>query len=263
MLHSQEQEEEEEKPAPAVETAQYDRGKSMRSEDPNFQQKQEERCASSQLTSRAHSLHSSLELFGLPSALVLVGGWRAAFRRVTPRNARRWPFDAPVHCPAAVVESLFRPACSKRKHKQQSDLLNRVNQETLRQGQTQEGGDAKSAGRRISEIVAYRSVDEVPATKDLKIEARLGLLLGTSTTLLAYSLLTTDCFPWAAFQSDDAFDNLSGYFVAGGHAAGGCLGAHLWRHGPLPHPYHQERYQQSGAHPADTCLISIRSGLTF
>ncbi len=32
------------KPAPAAETAQYDRGKSMRSEDPNFQQKQEERC---------------------------------------------------------------------------------------------------------------------------------------------------------------------------------------------------------------------------
>ena len=44
-LRFQEQEEEEEKPAPAVETAQYDRGKSMRSEDPNFQQKQEERCA--------------------------------------------------------------------------------------------------------------------------------------------------------------------------------------------------------------------------
>ena len=42
----QEQEEEAAKPAPAAETAQYDRGKSMRSEDPNFQQKQEERCES-------------------------------------------------------------------------------------------------------------------------------------------------------------------------------------------------------------------------
>ena len=67
---------------------------------------------------------------------------------------------------------MLSPMCSKRKHKQQSDLLNRVNQETLRQGQTQDGDGGKSAGRRISEIVAYRTVDEVPATKDLKIEAR-------------------------------------------------------------------------------------------
>ena len=66
------------------------------------------------------------------------------------------------------------PACSKRKYKQQSDLLNRVNQETLRQGQAQDGADTKSAGRRISEIVAYKSVSEVPATKELKIEARDG-----------------------------------------------------------------------------------------
>ena len=66
------------------------------------------------------------------------------------------------------------PARSKRKYKQQSDLLNRVNQETLRQGQAQDGADTKSAGRRISEIVAYKSVSEVPATKELKIEARDG-----------------------------------------------------------------------------------------
>lgn len=68
------------------------------------------------------------------------------------------------------------PARSKRKYKQQSDLLNRVNQETLRQGQAQDGADTKSAGRRISEIVAYKSVSEVPATKELKIEARHGRL---------------------------------------------------------------------------------------
>ena len=76
----------------------------------------------------------------------------------------------------AARNRLSCAACSKRKHKQQTDLLNRVNQETLRQGQAQDGDGGKSAGRRISEIVAYRSVDEVPATKDLKIEVRLGHL---------------------------------------------------------------------------------------
>ena len=52
---SQEQEEEEVKPAPAAETAQYDRGKSMRSEDPNFQQKQEERCEARKTAIEARS----------------------------------------------------------------------------------------------------------------------------------------------------------------------------------------------------------------
>ena len=49
----QEQEEEDVKPAPAAEPAQYDRGKSMRSEDPNFQQKQEERYMARKMGMRA------------------------------------------------------------------------------------------------------------------------------------------------------------------------------------------------------------------
>ena len=85
-----------------------------------------------------------------------------------------------------------RPVRSKRKYKQQSDLLNRVNQETLRQGQAQDGADTKSAGRRISEIVAYKSVSEVPATKELKIEAR--------DCVLTVVTLTTPCVVPAVSQ---------------------------------------------------------------
>ena len=117
----------------------------MRSEDPNFQQKQEERCEAQKVLIQCGVQWGSVE------------------------------FELCTLCKQLAISTLIRLGAvlrSKRKYKQQSDLLNRVNQETLRQGQAQDGADTKSAGRRISEIVAYKSVSEVPATKELKIEAR-------------------------------------------------------------------------------------------
>lgn len=62
----------------------------------------------------------------------------------------------------------------RKKTKQQEELLQRVNEETLRQGQARDGQGSTSTGRKISEIVAYQRVADMPSSKDLIIQVRDG-----------------------------------------------------------------------------------------
>lgn len=60
----------------------------------------------------------------------------------------------------------------RKKTKQQEDLLKRVNEETLRQGQARDGLGSTATGRKISEVVAYQRVADMPASKELIIQVR-------------------------------------------------------------------------------------------
>lgn len=51
-------------------------------------------------------------------------------------------------------------------------MLKRVNEETLRQGQARDGQGSTATGRKISEIVAYQRVADMPSSKELIIQVR-------------------------------------------------------------------------------------------
>ncbi|KAK9824573.1 hypothetical protein WJX72_011424 [[Myrmecia] bisecta] len=61
---------------------------------------------------------------------------------------------------------------TRRKQKEnQEELLKRVNEETLRQLTHAKGSEQQhGTGRKVSEVVAYRSINEVPPTRDLAIQ---------------------------------------------------------------------------------------------
>lgn len=62
----------------------------------------------------------------------------------------------------------------KKQKENQEDLLKRVNEETLRQlRHTQDDGNQNGSdgGRQVSEVVAYRSIAEMPTVRDLAIQA--------------------------------------------------------------------------------------------
>jgi hypothetical protein len=62
---------------------------------------------------------------------------------------------------------------SRKKQKEnQEDLLKKVNDETLRQLTKQkEGGDGgDGGGRKVSEVVAYRTVKDIPPTREMAIQ---------------------------------------------------------------------------------------------
>ena len=61
----------------------------------------------------------------------------------------------------------------RRKQKEnQEDLLKKVNDETLRQLTKQKdgGGPSSGAGRKVSELVSYRSVKDIPPTREMAIQ---------------------------------------------------------------------------------------------
>ena len=47
-----------------------------------------------------------------------------------------------------------------------------MNEETLRQGQARDGQGSTATGRKISEIVAYQRVADMPSSKELIIQVR-------------------------------------------------------------------------------------------
>lgn len=56
---------------------------------------------------------------------------------------------------------------------QQSELLQRLNEETLRQGHANDGKNG-GGGRLVSEIAAFKSIAEAqPSSRDLLIQARI------------------------------------------------------------------------------------------
>ena len=58
----------------------------------------------------------------------------------------------------------------EKKKMQQSELLQKLNEETLRQGHANEG-KAGGGGRLVSEVAAFKSISDVqPSTKDLLIQ---------------------------------------------------------------------------------------------
>ena len=78
---------------------------------------------------------------------------------------RNWTSVTPLTLP---------PGNSLRKEKQDA-LLRQKNEETLRRLTAGNGGDgaaggASTSGRPVSEIMAYRNVADIPATKDLIIQ---------------------------------------------------------------------------------------------
>jgi len=60
----------------------------------------------------------------------------------------------------------------KKQKENQEDLLKKVNDETLRQLTNKQGdGDGgDGGGRRVSEVVAYRSVKEIPLAREMAIQ---------------------------------------------------------------------------------------------
>ena len=75
----------------------------------------------------------------------------------------------------------WAPCVCRRKQKEnQEDLLKRVNEETLRvlrhnQDENNQGGSG--AGRQVSEVVAYRSISDMPSVRDLAIQVCLCAML--------------------------------------------------------------------------------------
>lgn len=67
--------------------------------------------------------------------------------------------------------------CRRDQNKKQEELLKKVNEETLRQLTQARGGDGggAGAGRKVSEVVAYRSVDDMAPSRDLIIQVMLSL----------------------------------------------------------------------------------------
>lgn len=64
--------------------------------------------------------------------------------------------------------------CRKKQKENQEDLLKRVNEETLRQlrhTQDENNQNGSDSGRQVSEVVAYRSIAEMPTVRDLAIQA--------------------------------------------------------------------------------------------
>ena len=72
-----------------------------------------------------------------------------------------------------MLSRQVRLACRQKQKENQADLLKRVNEETLRQlRHNQDEGDqaGSSGGRQISEVMAYRSVSDMPSIRDLAIQ---------------------------------------------------------------------------------------------
>jgi len=90
-----------------------------------------------------------------------------------------WP-DVLLGSRCLSAESLQCCFDHRRKQKEnQEDLLKRVNEETLRvlrhnQDENNQGGSG--GGRQVSEVVAYRSISDMPSTRDLAIQVCLGFL---------------------------------------------------------------------------------------
>ena len=75
---------------------------------------------------------------------------------------------------AASVEQAVMHVCCRRKQKEnQEDLLKRVNEETLRQlrhNQDDNNQSGSGGGRQVSEVVAYRSISDMPSVQHLAIQ---------------------------------------------------------------------------------------------
>ena len=70
--------------------------------------------------------------------------------------------------------------CRRKQKENQEDLLKRVNEETLRQlrhNQDENNQGGSGGGRQVSEVVAYRSISDMPAARDLAIQVCLLTLL--------------------------------------------------------------------------------------
>ena len=70
--------------------------------------------------------------------------------------------------------------CRRKQKENQEDLLKRVNEETLRQlrhNQDENNQGGSGGGRQVSEVVAYRSISDMPSTRDLAIQVCLLTLL--------------------------------------------------------------------------------------
>lgn len=76
--------------------------------------------------------------------------------------------------------------CRRRQKENQEDLLKKVNDETLRQltKQKEDGGPSSGGGRKVSEVVAYRSLQELPATREMAIQVRTFCLLPFELSLI-------------------------------------------------------------------------------
>lgn len=81
--------------------------------------------------------------------------------------------------------------CRRKQKENQEDLLKRVNEETLRQlRHTQDEGNQNGAdnGRQVSEVIAYRSIAEMPSVRDLAIQVSRPLC---SKTYAAFCMADT------------------------------------------------------------------------
>lgn len=73
----------------------------------------------------------------------------------------------------SLPNKVMRICCRRKQKENQEDLLKRVNEETLRQlrhNQDDNNQAGSGGGRQVSEVVAYRSISEIPPTQNLAIQ---------------------------------------------------------------------------------------------
>lgn len=99
--------------------------------------------------------------------------------------------------------------CRRKQKENQEDLLKRVNEETLRQlrHSQDEGNQAgSSGGRQVSEVVAYRSISDMPSIRDLAIQvasqapSQCTLALLCNSSGISHKSTTTGCVWWCALM---------------------------------------------------------------
>ena len=73
-----------------------------------------------------------------------------------------------------IAELRYNLDSRRRQKENQEDLLKKVNDETLRQltKSKDENGPAGGGGRKVSEVVAYRNVKDIPATREMAIQVK-------------------------------------------------------------------------------------------
>ena len=86
--------------------------------------------------------------------------------------------------------------CRRKQKENQEDLLKRVNEETLRQlrhNQDDNNQSGSGSGRQVSEVVAYRSISDMPSVQNLAIQVCAPFISHVScvsTLLLCMQLCT-------------------------------------------------------------------------
>ena len=84
-----------------------------------------------------------------------------------------WTVLQTVAADQLLWQEVQRLSCRRKQKENQEDLLKRVNEETLRQlrhNQDEGNQNGSSGGRQVSEVVAYRSISEMPSIRDLAIQ---------------------------------------------------------------------------------------------